>query len=549
MVRRQALLLFIYIVYLVLLGNDWIYSGEIWAESSTDFYRNSKLNFFDALFIPHSGYLAFPQRIISFFLGIFDFDPGIVAHVYNWSGILLGALLVSVINLNYFRCLIKSDHIRWLLSLSILLLAGFSERQFINFTYLGAFFVLSYALLAFYLKNHNIFPKLSMFIPFIMASKPAVLALMPILFLSFFFAKNIKFKTTLFIGLIFGFLQFFVLLNSYLEGVFVPVSNYTILEKLVSAILYWLFYLEGSIFGKVAQHYVFSIDYARLIFYSFFSIIVFKNKNHIFFLFSESKHLLLLLFFSALSYSIFNSFAISDFWNLEIYNNFRSIDVNRYSLFLIGIFFFAISLIFDKASKKYKINSHIYFLLWITFSGWILYFVYKDISNNGNGKFPYTNVSYWQKANERGIINTTCIPVNPLGWVYGDECINLEPTVYQPNPYVFEDLQSIKWIKDNNSFHIDNLITGFGIVISNKERKDIEIHAYIRFEKNEELKLSQSIKKEDPNPALIYFWLPIPVKYKSIIDIEVGLPKGIDVAIFSKDGNQSSFVINAIKYD
>jgi hypothetical protein len=425
-------------------------------------------------------------------------------------------------------------------------LAGFAERQFINFTYFGAFFILNYTLLAFFYKKTEKFPKLSLAMPLVMLSKPIILSIMPILFLSVLIAKNSKLRIVLFISFLAGLFQFYTLLNSYLGGVFIPSSAFTTIEKIISGVMYSVFYLEGAVFGKVAQHYIFSLNYARLFFYSPFLFLVYKYRKNLLLLILESKQLLLLLLSTALACSIFNSFAVSDYWNLDIYNQFNSIDVNRYSFFLIGIFFYVIAAILNGVSRDRKIQAHVYFMIWVIITGWAFYFVYKDISKNGNGKFPLTDSSYWQEAHANGLINKTCVPVNPLGWVYGNKCSNIERIVYSANAYSFIDIRNISWEKTGKYLSSDNLLSGYGLVMRRNLNGNFKIESTLRSIDNKDIKLSRIVQEEENTPLLVYFWLEKPVDFKSVVDISIKIPKGIEVAVFSKNEKESSFMVNGI---
>ena len=67
---------------------DWLTSGEMWAETATNYYANAKSgNFFQSLFATDAGYWAFTLRIVSFIPVLFHLPAKAVPYFYNWAGI------------------------------------------------------------------------------------------------------------------------------------------------------------------------------------------------------------------------------------------------------------------------------------------------------------------------------------------------------------------------------------------------------------------------------------------------------------------------------
>lgn len=175
-----GVVLHIGIVYIAL--GDALLSGQFWAEGGTRYFASSHKSF-SQLMITDSGYLAFPQRLISLLTYTVGAPASWAPYIYNGAAISLTALWVFTFCLPHFRVVISSDSMRFLLCLVLGFIGGFKVREFINFTYYGALFVTYITSLA--VANRTVpLPKWVWPMPLLFVAKPAILATLPAMMLA-----------------------------------------------------------------------------------------------------------------------------------------------------------------------------------------------------------------------------------------------------------------------------------------------------------------------------------------------------------------------------
>ena len=165
--------------YSLALEPGWVLSGEMWDEMATNYFPNAQASsYITKLFSTDAGYIPLLPRLLALIANQFSLPAASVPYFYTWSAIICTGIILGSFCLQPFRVLIKSDALRFLTVVCIVMTADFQTRLFINFTYFSAFFVTIVTALALTERSAEI-PRWAWFIPILMVSKPAVLAALP----------------------------------------------------------------------------------------------------------------------------------------------------------------------------------------------------------------------------------------------------------------------------------------------------------------------------------------------------------------------------------
>jgi hypothetical protein len=395
----------------------------MWAEMATNYYTNANApSLFVNLFSTDSGYIPLPQRLIAYLGSAINISDIFIPYYYTWSGILITSCMVGTFCLAPFRELVKSDCLRFISSLAVLLVADFETRTFINFTYFAAFFIAIVTALAMVQKDTDC-PQWAWVIPILIISKPAVLAALPAMFLAALVSKT-RFKL---ITLSAAVLSIFQLLSIYLnhsETPFNPVSHFSSLEKITAAGKYSIGFLSAFSLGRVI-----SFDASKHLWIGALMLLgclVSISKKRV-----NAAALLIVGLSLLFSNTLLNTFALSDSWNI---NNVGLVGTAPYRHILVG--YFGVVLVITglietyahhKSSSKqgmWRVQAPSMFLIWFVLSGWIFY-SWKI------GRQPVSPVLYnsqWQEqASSIKSAEALCIPIDPFGWVYKKNCWQLNP--------------------------------------------------------------------------------------------------------------------------
>ena len=147
--RYFALCIALYVCYLLAMQPALLLDGEMWAEMATNYYANAQAPSLVArLMSTDAGYIPLPQRLLALLFHALALPASSIPYAYSWTAILLTAAMVGSFCLGPFRRVVQSDGLRLLVALSVLALADYETRTFINFTYFAAFFILILSALA-----------------------------------------------------------------------------------------------------------------------------------------------------------------------------------------------------------------------------------------------------------------------------------------------------------------------------------------------------------------------------------------------------------------
>jgi hypothetical protein len=425
---------FFYVCYQLAMQPGWVLGGEMWAEMATNYFSNANSpSYWQKLFATDAGYIPAPQRLIALVGNQLNLPAASIPYFYTWSAIICTGLMIGVFCLGQFRALIKSDSLRFLTSISILMVADFETRTFVNFTYFSAFFVAIVTALALTEESTEI-PWWAWFAPVLMVSKPAVLAALPAMILVAIFSKSrFRWITIVVVALCVG--QLVQMIVSAKTGVMpFRTSEITLVSKLIASIKYFFGFLGGYLVGQ-------QIPVTKY-FLMFFGLAAFFVSGFVIFHKKRKSGLLVvglsLLFFNVL----LNSFALSDEWTRDM-AKLDGIPVYRH--IIVGFFgsILIVSGLFSALTSQRFLESlgflgknlgAMLFIVWFIQSDWLL-FSGKASREPG---FPMVTNSRWQHmafAIDSGV-SPLCVPIDPKGWVYQANCNFLEQNKVWSDNYI-----------------------------------------------------------------------------------------------------------------
>ena len=137
--RYFALCIALYVCYLLAMQPALLLDGEMWAEMATNYYANAQAPSLVArLMSTDAGYIPCHSASSPCCFMPWRYPPPAFHTPYSWTAILLTAAMVGSFCLSPFRRVVQSDGLRLLVALSVLALADYETRTFINFTYFAA---------------------------------------------------------------------------------------------------------------------------------------------------------------------------------------------------------------------------------------------------------------------------------------------------------------------------------------------------------------------------------------------------------------------------
>lgn len=422
------LTIFFYIAYQLSMQPSWVLGGEMWAEMATNYFPNANSSsYFQKILATDAGYIPAPQRLIALIGNIFNLPASSIPYFYTWTAIFLTGMMIGAFCLAPFRVLVKSDALRFLTAIGVLLVADFETRTFVNFSYFAAFFVAVITALALTDDSKEV-PCWAWFIPILMVSKPAVLATLPAMIVVAMVRKSrFRWITVVVVMLCFG--QITQMVISSDAGVMpFRAAEITFLSKVIASVKYFFGFLGGYVVGHAHKM---SSNFSILAGFTIFitsGFVIFKKRH-------KAGALILiglsLLFFNVL----LNCFALSDSWNrdMKILGElpvYRHIIIGFFGCVLVVVGLLTSltdAMLASSQSRLFISLGAVFFLIWFVATGWLSFGV--KISREPIS--PVINNSQWQSMSK--VIDssetTFCVPIDPFSWLYGKNCMLLNPSM------------------------------------------------------------------------------------------------------------------------
>lgn len=418
----------------------------MWAEMATNYYFNANApSYFQKLFATDAGYIPIPQRLIALVGNLLNLSAGTIPYFYTWSAIIFSGMLVGTFCLSQFRTLVRSDAVRFLTCIAILMVVDFETRTFINFTYFSAFFVAIVTALALVEDSKEI-PRWAWFAPIFMVSKPAVLAALPAMILVALISKpRFRWITIAAAGLCI--VQLAQMGISAKAGAMpFGLNETTLVSKIITTFMYFLGFLGGYVFGPTFHLGNYLLMFVGLVIVCASTIIVMKTKKR--------AGALIFVGFSLLLFNVLlNAFALSDSWNRDL-GILRGLPIYRH--IIVGFFgcvlvvcglISALTAASIPAAPWRRNLGALLLIVWFLTSGWLFFAI--NISRDPTS--PMTGNSQWQTMAEAidSRVSPLCVPIDPwskeTSWLYQRNCGVLKPAPTWENGSVL--LTELLWFE------------------------------------------------------------------------------------------------------
>jgi hypothetical protein len=428
-----------YVVYQLAMEPSWVLGGGMWAEMATNYFPNANSSsYFQKLFATDSGYIPAPQRLIALAGNVLNLPASSIPYLYTWSAIIVTGMMVGTFCLSRFRTLVKSDALRFLTAISILVVADFGTRVFINFTYFAAFFVAITTALTMVDESEES-PWWAWFIPVLMVSKPAVLTVLPAMIFVSIIVNKSRFNWVTIATVALCMVQLSRMIVSQKTGTMSQHLEIPLSSKLMATGQYFFGLLGGYIVGPNFHLNKYSAMLAGGFFVSASGMTIYQLRSKANFLIIVG---LSLLFFNVL----LNTFALKDSWNTDLAQLISPPDshiIVGFSgcvLVVVGMVSSLTNFVFSEL-KSSAVNSVValVFAAWFAGTGWLS--LGGKMSREPG--FPMINNSQWQnmaRAVDSGV-SPLCVPIDPLGWMYSRDCTLLNQVWMQD--FHFKQVQTI----------------------------------------------------------------------------------------------------------
>lgn len=492
----------IYFTLLLIMQPGWVLGGEMWAEMATNYFSHaSASSYFLKFFSTDAGYIPLPQRLIAFAADFFSFPARSIPYVYTWSAIFFTGALVGSFCLSAFRGVVPSDGLRFATSLTILIVVDFETRTFINFTYFVVFFAATITALALADSSRDV-PRWAWLLPPLMVSKPYALVALPAMLLVALVSKS-RFRWITITAFALILVQLIQLIVSMRSGVMAAqVEDAGLGSKLLSSAQYFLGFLGGYLVGPKLYSVIHSISVSSVLFLGFLCLllsigIVIAGRQ-------KENALIVVGLLIVLFNMCLNSFALSGDWNVDL-DRLVGLPVYRHvivGLFGVVLIVTGLAASLDQyacANKNDRIRKPVrrgwtgiyIFSLWFILTGWLSY----GLRSTREPASPMLGNSQWQKFASAIDSNESilCVPIDPLGWMYGRNCSLLNAAAIMEQPAKFTEVT-----KKDAIYQIlvqvpealqDRHITSLGILIKpvNNQASRIEAGATLITRTNDEL--------------------------------------------------------------
>ncbi len=426
----------LYSVYLATMQPQWVFAGEMWAEMATNYFVNANApSLWTQLLATDAGYVPLPQRLIALAAHALNVPAASIPYVYTWSAIAISAALVGSFCLRPFRLLIESDALRFLVAISILLVADFETRTFISFTYFVAFFAAIVAALAMVAKPVQV-PRWTWWIPLLMVSKPAALCALPAMVLAAFVSGG-RYRRVVAVSVLLCLMQGVLMVFRVSPGPGSVITQFGFFEKATAGLAYGMGFSGGYFFGKGFAQQLGALVWCGVAVLGFCVWTVYFKRTR--------ANALVLVGLSLVFFNTgLNAFAMSDSWNLDM-QRLQGLPLYRHVI----VAYFGITLVVAGAVATWSQGNQsgrltrgrwfapALFLVWFLASGW-----WNSAGSLSRAPGPPTLYnSQWQSM--AGVLDTSepvCVPVDPIGWIYQRGCLLLNGDVSWGKSYHFEAL-------------------------------------------------------------------------------------------------------------
>lgn len=429
-----AVCVVLYAVYLSVMQSEWILGGGMWAEMADNYYPNAISDSLrDRLFATDFGYLPLPQRLLGIIGSLLKLPAAAIPYYYTWSAILLTGAMVGSFCLRPFRALVRSDALRFFAAIAVILVADFQTRTYINFTYFGAFFVAVIVALAFVDRGTDS-PWYAWFVPLLMISKPAMLVLLPLMFVAAIVGRK-RFRWITFAATLTAMAQASILLTNKAS---VPAANgqpSSAMDKLRSAADYALGYLGAIFLGRTDL--IFPV-LSGIFLIAVCVVVIWKLPSR------ASALILCGLSVGALNMA-FNAILLSDAWNLQtdriaLYQLAieRNVALTYFGVVLVVVGLLASLIERDgtEISMGRAVALPAAFLAWFVVSGWAA----ATTSMNELPLPPVLGNSQWERmASSIDADVPVCVPVDPLSWPAATGEIRYQGWMFRRNCKILTD--------------------------------------------------------------------------------------------------------------
>lgn len=410
--------------------------GEMWAEMATNYFRNANgVTLAQRLLSTDAGYIPLPQRLVAIVCTWLKVPAVAIPFVYTWTAVVGGAAMIGAFCLRPFRAIIESDGLRLLTAIATLIVVDFESRTFINFTYLAAFLVAIVTALALVDTTRDV-PRWAWVLPILMLSKPAVLAALPVMLVTALVSAA-RFRKIVFAVLLLCGVQAVQILISHESGEFAAMHSFSVAERLVASAKYFIGFLGAYAGGTLLPSVRVPPLWFGAVLALFVLWLILRRKV-------ASNALLIagacLLFFN----TVLNCFALSDMWNTDMQllagaPVYRHIIVGFEGVLLI------VAALCDRLLPRISVDMGVIrvplcvllFASWFIGAGWLDRGTQMTVLPGA----PTLDNSGWMSmagAIDKG--GAVCVPVNPIGWVYGRDCDLLNPEKGVSHSYEFEPM-------------------------------------------------------------------------------------------------------------
>lgn len=407
-----------YAAYMLCTQSPFALRGEMWAEMATNYFANANGHTLaQRLLSTDAGYIPLPQRLFAFACAGLRLPAAAIPFAYTWFAIIASASMVGVFCLRPFRVLIKSDGLRLLTAFAVLGVVDFETRTFINFTYFAAFFAAVVTALALADTTRDV-PRWAWLLPLLMLSKPAVLASFPVMAVTAIISAS-RFRRIVIVVILLAIAQALQIAVSHSHGTFATARSVGILDLLLAAVKYFVGFLGAFSAGSLYPPGHYHPLWGGLVVVALLFWLIWRRR--------VPSNALLIVGMSLLAFNVLlDCYALPDSWNADMQRllgtpTFRHIIVGFHGVVLIMVAL-CDRLTFRRSMKSNGFEvplSVLLFSLWIGGAGWFD----RGTQMINPPAAPLLNNSSWEgMADAIDAGGPVCVPVNPVGWMYGKGC-------------------------------------------------------------------------------------------------------------------------------
>lgn len=463
-------IIFFYIAYQCIQMPYFLLSGEMWAEMATNYFYHSQSNSLtELLFSTDAGYIPLPQRLIALLGKLLGISGENIPYYYSWTGTIITAMLVGVFTLKEYRTILRNDWLRFLICTFFLICIDWETKTFINFTYVGLFFITITSCLII-ISRGRIIPKYTILFPIFILSKPAVLISIPFVLISIFFTIDKKTKIILVVSILIGLLQVLRLHISATSQAtsFNEPDLYSVVYEQIRAIKEALWFIGGYTSGPFVKtnHVIGSI--LGLLIVLLTSYLLYRKRY-------QKVGVILLLGISIIFFSeLLNVIALHNVF-FPTKDDFNGRHIDRKVVGVLTGFFFILIACLRLLSEKLKNTKKLIILAFLGYflcTGWLG----KGIKTSRQPEFPTIYTSNWHELYSKVKNNENfCIPIAPNGWNYSHKCKYI---INEARNYIFNHHNHKLFIQNNlNQQHqkIEGKLLGITIATYCPEKENFDL--------------------------------------------------------------------------